>query len=261
MPLANRSRKAAMADPDHLNILRQDVDAWNAWRKPDITPDLSGGDLFGRDLSGVNLSDANLREANLTRARLSGANLTGANLSRAYFIEANLSEANLSGASLFEANLSGANLSGAKLIRVNLSEASLFEANLSGANLSGAKLIRVGRALGVVLIRLRIAEINEHAVAHILGDKAAKAADGVGRRSGDTRRQSRADPRDRSASTAASNRPDRRTSPSAVLGVEDSTHFSDLRSRSASCLPSSPIIISRFSRVHPPSGCRFHSRP
>ncbi len=37
-----------------------------------------------------------------------------------------------------------------------------------------------GRALGVVLMRLRIAEINEHAVAHILGDKAAKAADGVG---------------------------------------------------------------------------------
>lgn len=37
-----------------------------------------------------------------------------------------------------------------------------------------------GRAFGIVLMRLRIAEINEHAVAHILGDKAAKAADGVG---------------------------------------------------------------------------------
>jgi hypothetical protein len=37
-----------------------------------------------------------------------------------------------------------------------------------------------GRALGIVLIRLGISEINQHAVAHILGDKTAKAADGVG---------------------------------------------------------------------------------
>ena len=37
-----------------------------------------------------------------------------------------------------------------------------------------------GRALGVVLMRLGIAEIDQHAVAHILGDKTAKAADGVG---------------------------------------------------------------------------------
>ena len=37
-----------------------------------------------------------------------------------------------------------------------------------------------GRALGVVLVRLGIAEINEHAVAHVFGDKTAKAADGVG---------------------------------------------------------------------------------
>ena len=30
------------------------------------------------------------------------------------------------------------------------------------------------------LMRLRIAEVNQHTVAHILGDKTAKAADGVG---------------------------------------------------------------------------------
>src|SRR5271156_3063846 len=30
------------------------------------------------------------------------------------------------------------------------------------------------RALGIVLVRLRVAEINQHAVAHIFGDKAAK---------------------------------------------------------------------------------------
>jgi hypothetical protein len=37
-----------------------------------------------------------------------------------------------------------------------------------------------GRALGVILMRLGVAEIDQHAIAHILGDKAAKAADGVG---------------------------------------------------------------------------------
>src|SRR5271169_2961611 len=36
------------------------------------------------------------------------------------------------------------------------------------------------RALGIVLMRLGIAEINQDAVAHTLGDKTAKAADGVG---------------------------------------------------------------------------------
>jgi hypothetical protein len=36
------------------------------------------------------------------------------------------------------------------------------------------------RALGIVFVRLGIAEINQHAIAHILGDKTAKAADGVG---------------------------------------------------------------------------------
>jgi hypothetical protein len=34
-----------MPNPDHLKALQQGVDAWNAWRKPDITPDLGGADL------------------------------------------------------------------------------------------------------------------------------------------------------------------------------------------------------------------------
>ena len=36
------------------------------------------------------------------------------------------------------------------------------------------------RALGVVLMRLGIAEINQHAVAHIFGNKTAKAGDDAG---------------------------------------------------------------------------------
>ena len=44
------------------------------------------------------------------------------------------------------------------------------------------------RPLGVVLMRLGIAEINQHSIAHILGDKTAKAADGVGHDIGGRRR-------------------------------------------------------------------------
>jgi uncharacterized protein YjbI with pentapeptide repeats len=81
-----------MTNPDHLKILQQGVDAWNAWMKgnPDITPDLYEADLSGADLSG-----AILFKANLIRANLKGANLTRANLTRANLTRANLTRANL----------------------------------------------------------------------------------------------------------------------------------------------------------------------
>ena len=73
-----------MANQEHLDILRQGVDAWNAWRaeEPSVVPDLteaelSGADLSGADLSGADLSWANLSGADLCRADLSGAVLSG----------------------------------------------------------------------------------------------------------------------------------------------------------------------------------------
>jgi uncharacterized protein YjbI with pentapeptide repeats len=168
-----------MANPDHLKILRQGVDAWNAWRTSaerspgrTITPDLSGADLRGADLSeanlsqtdlrgvnlgeaspnwplakysfanlgGANLSLANLSGANLSGADLSGADLSGADLSGANFREANLSQANLIRAFLLLADLQGADLSEAVLRGANLSQANLSQANLSQANLSEADL-------------------------------------------------------------------------------------------------------------------------
>jgi uncharacterized protein YjbI with pentapeptide repeats len=40
-------------------LLKQDVAAWNAWRKenPDTRPDLRKADLSGEDLREANLSD------------------------------------------------------------------------------------------------------------------------------------------------------------------------------------------------------------
>ena len=68
-------------------------------------------------------------------------------------------------------------------------------------------------SLGVMLVGLGIAEIGEHAVAHVFGDEAAVALDqrrAAAMIGADDRR---ACPRDRAAPTALSSRRDRRTSP------------------------------------------------
>jgi uncharacterized protein YjbI with pentapeptide repeats len=129
-----------MADGRQLEILKQGVAAWNAWRRKE-------GVHIEVDLSGANLSGANLSRAHLSRAHLSGADLSRANLSEANLSEANLNAADLSGASLRGTEFSGASLkgtefSGAKLVRADLSRANLSEANLSETNLTGATLSR-----------------------------------------------------------------------------------------------------------------------
>src|ERR1035441_9404312 len=69
---------AAMANPEHLEILKQGVEQWNEWRKehPDAGPDLSEADLREADLF-----NADLTVTDLNRADLSGANLNAAHLS------------------------------------------------------------------------------------------------------------------------------------------------------------------------------------
>ena len=99
-----------MANPEHLQILEQGVETWNAWLEQTYT-DRTHFPHFRPDLSEANLSEASLGEANL--------------------FTASLVEADLSNADLFGANLSGANLSAA-----DLQFASLIEADLTGANLS-----------------------------------------------------------------------------------------------------------------------------
>lgn len=149
-----------MADPLHLKMLLENIDAWNQWRRkePWITPDLReanlsgamlqganliqadllGADLSGADLFGAILGSTSLIGINLRKAMLAGADLMGANLSRADLGEADLIAANLSGA-----NLSGANLSRAKLMSANLVGADLAEANLSGAVMKETVLANV----------------------------------------------------------------------------------------------------------------------
>src|SRR4051812_37110692 len=105
-----------MANEDHLALLRQGVDAWNAWRgkEPSMKPDLRGADLTEADLSsraGLHGTDRYL----FSRAGLYGADLTEADLR-----EAILSGANLNGTDLRSADLRGAHLDGADLLGAHL---------------------------------------------------------------------------------------------------------------------------------------------
>jgi uncharacterized protein YjbI with pentapeptide repeats len=139
-----------VADEEHVKILKQGVEVWNAWRHDQWRHGHKGlrPDLISANLSGANLIRADLRGADLSDANLSGANLGGAHLAGADLIRADLKDANLIGAVLHGANLIGVFLYGANLIRAdlrgtNLIRAHLIHANLNGAVLHGANLIGV----------------------------------------------------------------------------------------------------------------------
>lgn len=132
----------AVANENHLEILRQGVGPWNKWREENenVRPDLKDADLYRADLSDANLSGADLSGAKLLYAKLNGANLSRADLSRADLFNADLIVTDLSSAILCDATLNGANLSNANLSKARLHDAKLYHANLSSANLSYAKL-------------------------------------------------------------------------------------------------------------------------
>ena len=119
-----------MANPEHLALLKQGVEAWNRWRDqhPKRWPDLREVKLRDAELRKVDLHGANLSQAELAAGHFTGADLSGANLSNA-----NLRDAELTAADLREADLSGANLRHASLI-----DAQLREADVRGADLSEA---------------------------------------------------------------------------------------------------------------------------
>jgi len=152
-----------MAIPQHLEVLRQGVQAWNEWREqnPEVEPDLAGADLSKADLKEADLRETDLRWADLTAANLQAANLNRADLrratlSRTNFNLARLSEANLSETYLWGADLSKADLTKAIFIRSDLASVDLSESDIrradfrwayligakfDGADLSGANLI------------------------------------------------------------------------------------------------------------------------
>jgi uncharacterized protein YjbI with pentapeptide repeats len=61
-----------MANDEHVALLKQGVDAWNAWREENsnLRPDLATANLITANLSGANLSGASLSEGSLSGANL-----------------------------------------------------------------------------------------------------------------------------------------------------------------------------------------------
>ena len=66
-----------MANPEHLEILRQGVDVWNRWREEnsEIIPDLTEANLSDAIFAGNNLDKADLSGAKLLRANLIEVNI------------------------------------------------------------------------------------------------------------------------------------------------------------------------------------------
>jgi hypothetical protein len=69
-----------MANPEHLEILRQSVEAWNKWRaeRSEVIPNLSEANLAEVNFGGADFSGADLRGTNLSGTDVSGADLLNA---------------------------------------------------------------------------------------------------------------------------------------------------------------------------------------
>src|SRR5260221_4260 len=172
-----------MANPEHLDIIKQGVKAWNRWRQKDAqldlderagiylerelrVADLNGADLAGANLAGANLGAADLRAANLSEAALAAADLRVALLSKANLSRTRLTQASLSGADLSGATLRGTFLYEADLKGADLSEAYLRHTNLNRANLSGADLTKA-QLSATIFAHVDLSEVKGlHSVSH-----------------------------------------------------------------------------------------------
>jgi len=138
-----------MADEQHLNLIRKDINKWNSWRQvnPSVKPDFSDA-WFP---TGIDLRRANLRNALLNGSKLIKADLRGADLRDAMFWSsapagsdfrgALLSGADFQGADLSGVNFEGTDLRGVGLIGSNLRKANLRHTDLRGAYLEMAILV------------------------------------------------------------------------------------------------------------------------
>lgn len=71
-----------MANPEHVAILKQGVDIWNAWKHsqgPNYKTKLAGVNLAGMELMGIDFVDADLTDVNFKKALLSHSSLNELN--------------------------------------------------------------------------------------------------------------------------------------------------------------------------------------
>jgi hypothetical protein len=178
--------RGLMANPEHLKILKNGSEKWNAWRgrNRDIVPDLTNADLSKTDLKGFNfeladLSNANFEGANLSlssfnNAKLFNTNLKNSTLSGAHFKESDMVDAKLQGAFIRGAYFNGAYLRKTDLSYTDLWGSCLDSCHLVAANFTGADVRHVsfkklGECEGIILERchgsrrfIREAQDNEY---------------------------------------------------------------------------------------------------
>jgi uncharacterized protein YjbI with pentapeptide repeats len=138
-----------MANPEHVEVLKKGIAAWNVWREqyPNIRPKLDGIDLEGQHLRNANFklvdfSGAILRESRCYKADFTGADLSDANLewvllSHTKLITSILRRANLEKSNLRWADATGADFTGSQLRYASLVGTVLQDAIVSGCSVYG----------------------------------------------------------------------------------------------------------------------------
>lgn len=131
-----------MADPIHVKVLMEGVDAWNQWRKryPDVAPDLSGMEFRGRNFSTADFRRTDLSSVNLRRANVQNATFQDASLAHANLSKSNLRTADFGRASLAWSDIRNADVTDACLIEADLTRSDLIRADMRGADLTRATL-------------------------------------------------------------------------------------------------------------------------
>lgn len=129
-----------MANPEHVEILKQGAEVWNEWREenPDVKILIEDAELKSINLAGVNLSgiglssvkfyDAELNDANFDESSLVGVNFKYSNLDYVRVTNAYLYECNINICPLYKAEFAYATIFNSyfrntRLIEVNFSSA------------------------------------------------------------------------------------------------------------------------------------------
>lgn len=137
-----------MANADHLALLREGRDAWNAWRgvEADVVPDLKLADLTECDLSGYIMDCALLDGANMLAVTAEGTSFRNASMRGVQVISCDFARATLVDTVMEESTLRGVVLVGcqarnARLQNTVLIHADMRRMDLSGADFRGAKIV------------------------------------------------------------------------------------------------------------------------
>lgn len=118
-----------MANPEHVEILKQGVGVWNEWRRenPDVDPDIKSGLFKNLILKGINFSRMDLTNTLFQGVNLEGANFKKTMLTRSSFLNSTILNANFTSAQIYYCHfmataLNGVNFSKSTLLGVNFQD-------------------------------------------------------------------------------------------------------------------------------------------